>query len=60
MKVKAITNFTDLKEKVYRIAGTEFKVTEERGKHLIGLGFVEEIKEAKPKKAKTDKKVKAE
>jgi hypothetical protein len=60
VKVKAITNFTDLEKKVYRIIGTEFEVTEARGKHLIDLGFVEAIKGTKPKKAKAEKKVKAE
>ena len=37
VKVKAIQNFTDSKEEVYRVAGDEFECTEERANQLVNF-----------------------
>ena len=37
VKVKAIQNFTDSKEEVYRTAGDEFECTEERANQLVNF-----------------------
>lgn len=37
VKVKAIHNFSDSKEEVYRVAGDEFECTEERADQLVNF-----------------------
>lgn len=52
MKVQAIIKFNDLKDNVLRQIGDTWEVSTERGKVLIGLKFVKEIKTVSKKAVK--------
>ena len=58
MKVKTLKRFRDKDNygNIHEI-GSEFECTNERGNHLIGLGFVEKVKEPKAKAEELDLKV---
>lgn len=58
MKIKVIKNFKDLQEDVIRNTGDIFEVTDSRYKEINSKlpGYVQEVKEEKPKKKATKKK----
>ena len=57
MKLRCVFDFDDTRERVWRRAGDEFEVTDERYEEIAaaearqGLTLVEKVAEAAPKKA---------
>ncbi|MCO7122033.1 hypothetical protein NIA71_08735 [Ihubacter massiliensis] len=56
MKVKVVERYKDLELDEIKVPGDTFEVNKGRAEMLIRKGFVEEIKENKPKKEEPEKK----